>query len=75
MNASLGTTGLTELEGHELAQVDGGWFAGPLVGAAIALIKTIESNPDSFSWTMDWYYDSSYSEASTEGPYSILNRV
>ncbi|GAB1487778.1 hypothetical protein MASR2M8_02190 [Opitutaceae bacterium] len=56
LNAS---AGFVELDESDLANVNGGLLPALVFTWAIgtSLINKIETNPESYTWMMDWYYD------------------
>lgn len=58
MNATM-TMDMTMMSEAELEQVEGGIM--PLlvmaVGAYYGMLTKVESYPEYYTWTMDWYYD------------------
>lgn len=56
---ALDPAGFHPLSEEELDHTHGGaWPAiGIAVGAYMGLLSKIESNPEAYTWTMDWYYN------------------
>jgi hypothetical protein len=73
---------LSPISETSMGDIDGGVIVisaafGPIgivAGLTATLIKTIEANPSSYTWLMDWYYAPATESQAYEGPYSILNR-
>lgn len=53
------SAGFVELGETDLADVNGGLLPILVFTWAVgtSLINKIESNPDCYTWMMDWYYD------------------
>ena len=48
---------MNTLNEMELSDIEGGTpLLGIAAGAYMALLNKIEANPNSYTWTMDWYY-------------------
>lgn len=82
MKALVETTGkFSRISETQMSDIDGGIVISPIfgpigivAGLTATLIKTIEANPGSFTWMMDWYYAPASEIQTFDGPYSILNR-